>query len=44
MGTMLKSYVLQEDTSEDGATTEQQGQQTHQSHQDVEELPGVALP
>lgn len=39
----VKPYVLQEDTSEDGAATEQQGQQTHQSHQDVEELPGIAL-
>lgn len=43
MSTLLRSYVLQEDTSQDGATAEQQGQQTHQSHQDVEELPGVAL-
>lgn len=39
----VKPYVLQEDTSEDGAATEQQGQQTHQSHQDVEELAGIAL-
>lgn len=45
VGTMfdVKPYVLQEDTSEDGAATEQQGQQTHQSHQDVQELPGIAL-
>lgn len=39
----VKSYVLQDDASDDGATTKQQRQQTHQSHQDVQELPGVAL-
>lgn len=35
--------MLQDDTSKDGATTEQQGQQTHQSYQDVKKLPGVTF-
>lgn len=39
----LKSYMLQEDASEDGAATEQQRQQADQSHQDIEELPSIAL-
>lgn len=39
----LKAYMLQEDASEDGAATEQQRQQADQSHQDIEELPSIAL-
>lgn len=39
----LLSYVLQQDASEDGAATQQQGQQTDERHQHVEELPRVAL-
>lgn len=39
----LKAYMLQEDASEDGAATEQQWQQADQSHQDIEELPSIAL-
>lgn len=37
------SYVLQEDASDDGAATQQQGQQTDERHQHVKELPSVAL-
>lgn len=35
--------MLQEDASEDGAATQQQGKQTDEGHQHVKELPCVAL-
>lgn len=37
------SYLLQEDASEDGATTQQQGQQADKCHQHIKELPRIAL-
>lgn len=35
--------MLQKDTSEDGAPTKQQGQQTDERYQQIKELPGVVL-
>jgi len=37
------SHVLQDDASEDGAAAQHQGQQAHERHQHVQELPGVAF-
>lgn len=39
----LLSYMLQEDASEDGAPTQQQGQQTDKRHHHIQELPCIAL-
>lgn len=37
------SYLLKQDASEDGATTQQQRQQTHKGHQNIEEFPRIIL-
>lgn len=35
--------MLQEDASDDGAPTQQQGQQADERHQQIKELPGIVL-
>lgn len=37
------SYLLQEDATEDGAATQQQGQQADKRHQHIEELPCIVF-
>lgn len=39
----LLSYVLQQDASEDGAATQEQGQQADNRHQHIKELSCVVL-
>lgn len=39
----LLSYVLQQDASEDGASTQQKGQQADERHDHVKKLPRVTL-
>ena len=38
-----RPHMLQDDASDDGAPTQQQGQQADERHQHIKELPGVVL-